>query len=205
MKIKNLYSHYSICILLWVGATLFSSCNKQSIEAVDKTNNHNLVEEADKIAKQLGFDVSIKNVMVENRINFQCTENNSLNLDLEKAITIIFALENGDSIISTTIPIINSDSIYYNIIERGSFQYAMVVYSSYDYASNKVIMQQLVDCNEKTPPIICVPWLDCMKNLFASDVGAVIQIGGVAGGLGCVACAAVAGFLTGVGALGCAG
>lgn len=49
-------------------------------------------------------------------------------------------------------------------------------------------------------------WGDCMQGFFSDPyIGTITQVAGVAGGLGCVPCAAVAGFYTGVAALGCLG
>lgn len=46
-------------------------------------------------------------------------------------------------------------------------------------------------------------FLGCMRGFFRSDIGTIVEILDVAGGLGCVVCAGVAGFYTGVAALGC--
>lgn len=49
-------------------------------------------------------------------------------------------------------------------------------------------------------------WGKCMQGFFADPfIGTLVQVAGVAGGLGCVPCAGVAGFYTGIAALGCLG
>jgi len=49
-------------------------------------------------------------------------------------------------------------------------------------------------------------WGECMQGFFSDPyIGTITQVAGIAGGLGCVPCAGVAGFFTGVAALGCLG
>lgn len=182
----------------------FSSCDKSTSSPYLSETKSSLTVVAHDMARQLGVSIDFASVEIKRKDVNIAMEKDSLDLDYDKTTSVIFKLTNGDSVVSTIVPVKNISNLFYNVVEQGTFRYEMIIESSFDHNTNQVYVKEVAG-NEKKYPTAHQKWFDCMKGLFASDVGVVIGVAGGAASIGCSVCGAVGAFLIGVGALGCAG
>lgn len=143
-------------------------------------------------ADELRFIESKKDLF----LNFQ--------LDLENAVAYIIRNANGITITSISIPYLNSDKIL-NYVYEGSDYLLQNLTVNYNDRSQKLFIN-LANTIETTSAgrwASWSAWNGCMTNFFGSGVGTFVNIMGIAGGVGCVACGAVAGAVTGVMMIAC--
>lgn len=115
-------------------------------------------------------------------------------LDTANAVSYIFVLSDGQELVSIMIPYTSSANEYYNYLANGNDEMSLDLETQYNSQTG------ILSITAKGP---YGGWWGCMKNFFGSDVGTFVNIMGVAGGVGCVACGVIAGFTTGVMAIAC--
>lgn len=143
-------------------------------------------------ADELRFIDSKKDLL----LNFQ--------LDFENAVAYIIRNSNGITITSISIPYLNSDKIL-NYVYEGSDYLLQNLTATYNNQSEKLFINvnNTIDTNTAGRWASWSAWTGCMTNYFGSGVGTFVNIMGIAGGVGCVPCAVIAGAVTGVMMIAC--
>lgn len=147
----------------------------------DKTNSKSLL-------KALALkQTSYKTYSVES--SFQIT-----NLDTANAVSYHFLLNDGFELESVIIPYTTNTSEFYNYIVGGNEELGLDLITRIDPNTQDISIAVSGKYGG---------WWGCMKNFFGSDVGTFVNIMGVAGGVGCIPCAIIAGFTTGIMGIAC--
>jgi hypothetical protein len=124
--------------------------------------------------------------------------------DVLNSSTIKFVTVNGDTLTSIAVPLKSDPTIMTCYVECNGRTNAYVLNCTFDEV-NKTMSYTI---NNDIAPLQLKRlsnWMGCMKTVMGSHVGVIVTVAGVAGSLGCVPCAGVAGFYTGIAALACLG
>lgn len=125
-------------------------------------------------------------------------------LDFENAVAYVIKNTNGITVTSISVQYLNTDKIL-NYIYEGSDYLFQNLTSTYNTQDNKLFinLDNTIETNTAGRWASWSAWTGCMTNFFGSHVGTFVNIMGVAGGVGCTACAVVAGAVTGVMMIAC--
>ncbi|WP_321294744.1 hypothetical protein [Marinifilum fragile] len=199
-----------VCFFL----VLFNACDDNSSDmSLDDTSEFSVLnKEISKTASLFDLDIegevisfnpgatlkdSLKNTFVKSQQNLW---------NFDEVSVMEFKDKDGNIVKNTVIPLKDSPWTMCSIIEKNGEIYSQVL----DYVFDEEKSTMCYYINESINPIDPITlkswgsrWMGCMKGVLASEVGVIITVAGVAGGVGCVPCAGVAAFYTGVFALGC--
>jgi len=201
---------FSIIITSFVLFTFSISCSEDKETLSTEQDNEvakyqKLNHAGDELAKSLGINAKVNVTDIINGKNDRVVKiTNSVkssiknDWDYDNATTIEFLTEEGKEVISIAIPNVSNPNILLCSIEFEGENCTFGLKRLFDEENNTIsyILDESVPNNSKG-------FLSCMRGFFNSDIGTTVEILGVAGAVGCVACGAVAAFYTGVAALGC--
>jgi hypothetical protein len=200
-KIKLLSALLLSAILMLLSCSDDNKTNEESLDLsnieISKNGINKMISDLES-KTNLKFKGTLLNVEKKSISNL---ENLKSNIDLNNIILFEILAENGEilKIYSSPSSTIENEVSVFTFIDGYVTDEIKFNFSS-DDNGNTIYTSEILS-NETAK---AAGWGSCMQGVFSSpDVGTIIQVGGVAGGLGCVPCAGVAGFFTAVGALGC--
>ena len=115
-------------------------------------------------------------------------------LDTANSITYHFELIDGFELESVLIPYKSNPTEFYNYIVSGNDELGLELITKIDPELQMLSLRATGKYGG---------WWGCMKNFFGSDPGTFVNIMGIAGGVGCIPCAIIAAFTTGIMAIAC--
>ena len=203
----------NIAILLLV-TILNIKCTKNQNTNSILEQKVDLIKKVDVVSSQLGIQLDSRKfkeivkekttlLMLSKALNLRKSKYQSLSvenlletgdLDTANSVTYHFVLEDGFELESVIIPYSTNTSEFYNYINSDNEEIGLELISRIDPESETLILRVAGKYGG---------WWGCMKNFFGSDVGTVVNILGVASSVGCVPCAIVAAFTTGIMAIAC--
>jgi hypothetical protein len=123
-------------------------------------------------------------------------------LNFENSTTLVLTNDSQEDVKIHAIPLLSDPSRVVTIVSRLDKTYSFVL------AMNRIGQDEYsydLICSSPYNDKAWNNWGSCMHDVLNSHVGDIVTVAGVAGGLGCVPCAGVAGFFVGVSAIGCLG
>jgi len=189
----------------------FSSCNEEKELSEIEETNVELSSAANELGTQLGLTIEVESVNISYGVNKKVKgfvnslkSTSTAEWDVDNSTTIEFVTSTGETLTSIAVPLLSNPNTMSCLVESNGKTKAYVLDFIFD-EENKTMSYFIND--EITPLELkgFSDWFECMNGVMDSEVGVIITVAGVAGGLGCVPCAGVAGFYTGVAALGCLG
>jgi len=207
-----------ISVILLSTTLFFFNCKSQQIEETPKdlSSIGRLNSALPDFCKQLDINPNAKVVELKFGINDKVLEQSAMlksrstiTMDLNNATTIKFVTSGGDTLTAMTIPLADSPNIMTCIAECKGESFSSVA----DFSFNETNKTMSYTIPQDASSALCgkqkissswgSQWMDCMKGGLGSHIGVIITVAGVAGGVGCVPCAGVAAFYTGVLSVGC--
>lgn len=192
----------------------FMSCVKNQSQIHNSESKTELIQMAESIVSQLNvqFDTrkikeikkgktnstSLLKALALKQTNYKANSVESgvqiMNLDTANAVSYHFLLNDGFELESVIIPYNTNSLEFYNYIVSGNEELGLDLVTRVDPNSQNIS----IGVSGKFGG-----WWGCMKNFFGSDAGTFVNIMGVLGGVGCVSCAIIAAFTTGIMGIAC--
>lgn len=192
----------------------FTSCVKNHTELKSSESEIELIQKAENVTKQLNIQLkanlfkdirkektgskSILKALALKQKTYKPysveSDFSSSNLDTANAVSYRFVLNDGFELESVIIPYTTNSSEFYNYIVSGNEELGLDLITRIDPNTQDISIAVSGKFGG---------WWGCMKNFFGSDAGTFVNIMGVLGGVGCVSCAVVAAFTTGIMGIAC--
>lgn len=187
--------------------SLLYSCNDTTFEEAEERveAKKELTDIANDVVSEFNIDAKIASVELISNNKMQTKSQNTDGIwDIENSASFKFVTSTGKELISTSIPLKSNPNTKKCIVETNGIKEVYILDFVFD--EEKETMVYKINYSLSSPQTKSLSnWMSCMENALDSHIGVIITVSGVAGGLGCVPCAAVAGFYTGVISLGCLG
>ncbi len=199
---------------VFIIALPFISCVKNQSQINTSEAKSELIQKAETVISQLNIQFDTKKIK---EIKKEKTNSKSLlkalalkqtnyktysvessfqiaNLDTANAVSYHFLLNDGFELESVIIPYNTNSSEFYNYIVGGNEELGLDLITRIDPNTQDISIAVSGKYGG---------WWGCMKNFFGSDAGTFVNIMGILGGVGCVSCAIIAAFTTGIMGIAC--
>jgi|TARA_B110000285_G_scaffold229443_1_gene294159 hypothetical protein len=185
--------------------TFYSCSEEESYNFTSEVNVETIYEQL--LSSKITNGVELKSNSFE-KIDVSIIENLGLDdeclgeLNFENSTTLVLTNDSQEDVKIHAIPLLSDPSRVVTIVSRLDKTYSFVL------AMNRIGQDEYsydLICSSPYNDKAWNNWGSCMHDVLNSHVGDIVTVAGVAGGLGCVPCAGVAGFFVGVSAIGCLG